>query len=98
LAISKARKEELVAQYADQLDQSNGFIIVQYGGLSVKRVDDRYREPHGRHPGHLGRRLRLGAIPYKPSSFVTGLTALLWLRICVDARIRGLQKQLTASS
>lgn len=50
MAITRARKEELVAQYADLLDQSNGFIIVEYGGLSVPQIDDlrgRVREAQG---------------------------------------------------
>lgn len=40
MAITRARKEELVAQYVDLLDQSNGFIIVEYGGMSVPQIDD----------------------------------------------------------
>jgi len=35
LAISKQRKDELVAQYAEQLKQSKGIILVDYRGLSV---------------------------------------------------------------
>ena len=39
MAISRARKEELIAEYKGILDDSNGFIIVKYGGLSVPQVD-----------------------------------------------------------
>jgi large subunit ribosomal protein L10 len=39
LAISKERKNELVDQYVDLLDRTNGFVIVQYHGLSVKQTD-----------------------------------------------------------
>lgn len=39
MAISRARKEELVAQYSDLLEKSNGFVIIQYGGLSVSQVN-----------------------------------------------------------
>ena len=39
MAITRARKEELVAQYVDLLEKSNGFVILQYGGLSVPQVD-----------------------------------------------------------
>jgi large subunit ribosomal protein L10 len=35
LAISKQRKDELVAQYTDQLEQSQGIILADYRGLSV---------------------------------------------------------------
>jgi large subunit ribosomal protein L10 len=82
LAISKARKEELVAQYADLLDQSNGFIIVQYGGLSVKRVDDlraKIREVNGKYvvtkTTLLARALQQQGWPV-PDDFLTGPTAV----------------------
>lgn len=39
MAISRARKEELVAQYVELLDQSNGFVIVEYKGMSVPLVE-----------------------------------------------------------
>jgi large subunit ribosomal protein L10 len=40
LAISKKRKEELVAQYVEQLQQSQGIILADYRGLSVGDIDD----------------------------------------------------------
>jgi large subunit ribosomal protein L10 len=36
LAISKARKEELVAQYKDLIKQSDAIFLTEYGGMSVK--------------------------------------------------------------
>jgi large subunit ribosomal protein L10 len=39
LAITRERKEELVAQYSDLLEQANGFIVVQYRGMTVPDVD-----------------------------------------------------------
>lgn len=39
LAITRERKEELVAQYNDLLDQSNGFVLVEYRGMSVPQID-----------------------------------------------------------
>jgi large subunit ribosomal protein L10 len=39
LAISKQRKEELVTQYTEQLEQSKGIILVDYLGLSVSDTD-----------------------------------------------------------
>jgi large subunit ribosomal protein L10 len=38
LAISKQRKDELVAQYIDLLQQSKGVILADYRGLSVSQV------------------------------------------------------------
>ena len=36
MAISKARKEELVAQYKDLIKQSDAIFLTEYGGMSVK--------------------------------------------------------------
>lgn len=38
MPISRARKEELVAQYVEILEQANGFAIVNSQGLSVSKV------------------------------------------------------------
>jgi len=38
LAISRERKEELVAQYVQQLKKSEGFILADYRGLSVNEM------------------------------------------------------------
>jgi large subunit ribosomal protein L10 len=40
LAISKQRKAELVAQYVEQLKQSQGIILADYRGLSVGDMSD----------------------------------------------------------
>jgi large subunit ribosomal protein L10 len=39
VAISRARKEELVAQYSDLLGRTNGFIIIESRGLPVTEID-----------------------------------------------------------
>lgn len=39
LAITRARKEELIASYCDLLERSNGFVIIEYSGLSVNETD-----------------------------------------------------------
>lgn len=39
MAITRARKEELVAQYLDLLEKTNGFVVIQYGGMSVPQID-----------------------------------------------------------
>ena len=38
MAITKQRKEELVAQYSDLLDQSKAIILTEYSGLNVKQM------------------------------------------------------------
>jgi len=40
LAITKERKYELVAQYSDLLSKTDGFIVTEYRGLSVSKLDD----------------------------------------------------------
>ncbi|RLC87513.1 MAG: 50S ribosomal protein L10 [Chloroflexi bacterium] len=40
LAISKQRKIELVAEYTEQLEQSQGIILADYRGLSVNDIND----------------------------------------------------------
>jgi large subunit ribosomal protein L10 len=40
LAITKERKEELVAAYADMLAKTDGFIVTEYRGLTVAKLDD----------------------------------------------------------
>ena len=39
MAITRARKEDLIASYSDLLERSNGFVVVQYSGLSVNETD-----------------------------------------------------------
>lgn len=39
MAISRARKEELVAKYVDLLSESNGFILVKSQGLTVAQIE-----------------------------------------------------------
>ncbi len=39
MAISKQRKDELVAQYIEQLGQSEGIILIDYQGLGVNDTD-----------------------------------------------------------
>jgi large subunit ribosomal protein L10 len=40
LAITRERKEELVAAYSDQLSRTDGFIVTEYRGLTVEKVND----------------------------------------------------------
>jgi large subunit ribosomal protein L10 len=40
LAISKARKSELVQVYSDLLKESNGIIVTEYRGLKVNHLDE----------------------------------------------------------
>jgi large subunit ribosomal protein L10 len=50
LAISKARKEELVTQYMDLISRSEAIFIAEYGGMSVKSLEalrEKVREVDG---------------------------------------------------
>lgn len=52
MPISKARKEELVAEYVDILNNSDGFVVVQTQGLSVSQIQgmrNALREHNGRY-------------------------------------------------
>jgi large subunit ribosomal protein L10 len=40
LAITRERKEELVAQYADLLQNTGGFVVTSYNKMTVKQVND----------------------------------------------------------
>ncbi len=40
MAITKERKGELVAQYSDLLSRTDGFIVTEYRGLSVAKLDE----------------------------------------------------------
>jgi large subunit ribosomal protein L10 len=40
LAISKQRKEDLVAQYVEWANRSQALIVTGYSGLSMKQIDD----------------------------------------------------------
>ena len=44
LAISKQRKDELVAQYAKWANQSQAMIFTEYTGLNMKQMDDLRRK------------------------------------------------------
>ena len=50
MAITKERKEELVAAYSDLLANTDGFIVTEYRGLTVAKLDelrDKLRESAG---------------------------------------------------
>lgn len=40
MAISKTRKEELVALYADLIERSDAIFVTKYTGMSVKRMEE----------------------------------------------------------
>jgi large subunit ribosomal protein L10 len=44
LAITRARKEELVAEYHRQIDESTGFVMAEYNALSVPQMQDLRRQ------------------------------------------------------
>ncbi len=44
MAISRARKEELVAEYRNQLEESNGVLFANYTGLTVAQMESLRRK------------------------------------------------------
>lgn len=40
MAISRERKEEIIATYADILDRSEGFVVTEYRGMKMKQFND----------------------------------------------------------
>lgn len=40
MALSRERKEELVAQYAELLQQSKGLFLADYSGIGVQRIEE----------------------------------------------------------
>ncbi len=52
MALSRERKEELVAQYTELLENANGFVVVTSSGLTVKQTQDlrtRIRDANGQY-------------------------------------------------
>ncbi len=47
LAISKARKEELIAQYSDLVGRSSAIFMAEYTGMGVKAMDALRTEAYG---------------------------------------------------
>lgn len=82
LAITKERKEELVAQYTEWIKSSQATILAEYSGLSMKDVDAlraKLREAGGEF--HIVKNT-LGKLAYEkagftlPEDFFTGSTAI----------------------
>lgn len=44
MAITKQKKEELVAQYLDLIEQSKAIFVTQYSGMSVKNLENLRKE------------------------------------------------------
>jgi len=40
LAITRKRKEELIAEYVDMLKQARGVVVTEYRGMTMKNLDD----------------------------------------------------------
>lgn len=81
MAISKQRKDELVANYSEWLKQSQAVILAEYAGLSMKQIDDlrqKVREAGGEF--HIIKNT-LGTVAFKkagidvPSGLMEGSTA-----------------------
>jgi large subunit ribosomal protein L10 len=84
LAISKQRKEQIVAQYLDWLKHSQALVLVEYAGLSMKQIDDlrsKTRETGGEF--HILKNT-LGKVAFKeagmalPEKYMEGSTAVVF--------------------
>jgi len=82
LAISKERKNEVVAQYSEWIDRSKVIILTEYKGLSMKDIDElrtQVREAGGEF--HIVKNT-LGKLAFKelgmplPESYFEGSTAI----------------------
>jgi large subunit ribosomal protein L10 len=82
LAISKERKNELVAQYVDWLNNSKAVVLTEYSGLTMKQLDElraRTREAGGEF--HIVKNT-LGRVAFEqaglqiPQGFLEGSTAM----------------------
>lgn len=82
MAISRHRKEELVAQYTEYLKKSHGIILFDYRGMNVNAIDE-IREalrPIGGRPQVVRNRLLVLALKEAgmsiPDAWLTGPTAI----------------------
>lgn len=82
MAISKERKNELVSRYIELMDRSEGLVLTEYTGLSMKQIDElrrKVREAGGEF--HIVKNT-LGKIAFEtnqrnvPDSFFEGSTAI----------------------
>jgi large subunit ribosomal protein L10 len=82
LAISKERKNEVVAQYGEWLAKSRAMVLAEYRGLSMKELDDlrnKAREAGGEFhiiKNTLGKLAFQGAGMPLPEHFLEGSTAI----------------------
>lgn len=84
MAITKARKQELVNQYVDWLDRSQAMVVAQYSGLTMKEIDAlraRVREMGGEF--HIVKNT-LGSVAFQtagidlPAGLLEGSTAVIF--------------------
>jgi large subunit ribosomal protein L10 len=84
LAITRERKEELVAQYGDLLQNTGGFVVTSYNRMTVKQVKDirnRLADVNGKYVVTKNtlftRALQDGGWPI-PSDLLLGTTAVVF--------------------
>ena len=84
MPISRTRKEELVAEYTDILDASDGFVTVHTAGLSVSQVQglrNAVREQNGRYlvaKNTLMRQALMDADWVVPDELLVGPVAIIF--------------------
>ena len=86
MPVSRARKEELVAEYVDILKESDGFVVVETQGLSVSQIQgmrNALREQNGRYlvaKNTLMKQALTAADWTVPEHLLTGPTAFIFGR------------------
>jgi large subunit ribosomal protein L10 len=69
LAISRERKEELVAQYAELLDNTSGLIITEYRGMKVPQIQNLRNALRGKDASFVVTKNRLFKIALQDKGF-----------------------------
>lgn len=84
MAITKERKNELVDQYVDWINQSRALFVTEYHGLSMKQIDDLRARLRGSGGQFHVIKNTLGKVAFEeanlpePEKFLEGSTAVLF--------------------
>lgn len=72
LAITRERKEDLVAQYAELLDGASGLIVTEYRGMDVNRIGDLRKALRDVGASYVVTKNRLLKVALENAGFSTG--------------------------
>lgn len=102
MPVSRARKEELVAEYVDILNESDGFVVVQTQGLSVSQIQgmrNALREQNGQYLVAKNTLIKQALETAKwtvPEHLLTGPTAFVFGRDNMPGVSKALLKHMEA--